>query len=266
MVTRTFIQSSARLILFGSLLLIILESGESAYKWPAWVKPCRKSDGPTDECVTRRIAEALPNLLNGYPKAHIPKLDPLTITSLSVDTGNKQVGLSLKLKDCLIYGTKTAVLYKVHHDFENKHYDLYYRNPRLEVLGDYNMDGKILLLPIHGKGPGNITLTDVLGLMKFNYELVPKKDLHYARIINSTMTFTVGRAYFEFKDLFNGDKYLGAQMNSFLNENYAEVIREFGPAVGDALNLVFRAIIQEIFDLVALEKIYPDIDINPNKP
>uniref|UniRef100_A0A8D9EY51 Protein takeout n=1 Tax=Cacopsylla melanoneura TaxID=428564 RepID=A0A8D9EY51_9HEMI len=264
MVTRAFVRSLVRLILCGSLLMM-LEPVGCAKKWPDWVKPCRKSDGPPDDCILKRITEALPHVVNGYPKAYIPKLDPLAIKSLSVSTGNKQVGLSLTLNDCLFYGTKITEFYKVHHDFEKKHCDFYWRVPKLTILGQYKMDGKVLLVPIHGKGDGNITLTDVLSEMGLDYELVPKKGLHYARSINSNMTFSVGRAYFDLKNLFDGDKYLGAQMNAFLNENNADVIQEFGPAVGDAFNKVFRSIIQIILDLVALETIYPDIEIDPNK-
>uniref|UniRef100_A0A8D9BPB8 Protein takeout n=1 Tax=Cacopsylla melanoneura TaxID=428564 RepID=A0A8D9BPB8_9HEMI len=265
MVTRAFVCYSRKLILLVSLLTIF-EAVDCASKWPSWVKPCRIKDGPVDDCIARRIAEAQPNVINGYPKARIPKLDPLTVTSIAVDTGSKQVGLSLKLYDCLIYGLKSAVFYKAHVDFEKKHYDLYWRNERLMVLGQYVMDGKVLLLPIQGTGDGNVTLTDVTGDFRFDYELIPKKGLNVAKITNSSMTFTVGKAYFDLKNLFNGDKYLGAQMNNFLNENYAEVIREFGPAVGDAFNQVFRSIMQGGFDLVPIETAYPDLGHYPDKP
>ncbi|KAL1449636.1 hypothetical protein WDU94_002122 [Cyamophila willieti] len=161
MVTSTLVSC---LVLLGSLLTIF-KPAECATKWPDWVKPCRKTDGPLDDCIVKRIAEAQPNVLNA------------------------------------------------------------------DVKGDF----------------------------RFDYELQPKKGLHFAKITNSSMTFSVGKAYFNLKNLFNGDKYLGAQMNTFLNENYQEVIREFGPAVGDAFNQVFRSIMQGGFDLVALETAYPDI-------
>uniref|UniRef100_A0A8D9BNU7 Protein takeout n=1 Tax=Cacopsylla melanoneura TaxID=428564 RepID=A0A8D9BNU7_9HEMI len=171
MVTRAFVCYSRKLILLVSLLTIF-EAVDCASKWPSWVKPCRIKDGPVDDCIARRIAEAQPNVINA------------------------------------------------------------------DVTGDF----------------------------RFDYELIPKKGLNVAKITNSSMTFTVGKAYFDLKNLFNGDKYLGAQMNNFLNENYAEVIREFGPAVGDAFNQVFRSIMQGGFDLVPIETAYPDLGHYPDKP
>ncbi|KAL1462276.1 hypothetical protein WDU94_014125 [Cyamophila willieti] len=254
----TFISCcTTRLILLASFL-IIFDSVQCANK-PDWAKPCRKSDGPVDDCVRRRITEALPHLINGYPKARIPKIDPIAVKSLSVVTGSKQVGFSLKINDCLIYGMKTSDYYKVHVDFEKKRYDIYYRNPRMEFQGQYEMDGKVLLLPIQGKGDGNMTLTDITAFYTFDYKLVPKNGLHYVKITNSSMTFEAGRGYYDLKNLFNGDKYLGTQMNNFLNDNYADLIREFGPAMADAFNQVFRSIYQAVFDMVPHEKMYPDI-------
>lgn len=50
----------------------------------------------------------------------------------------------------------------------------------------------------------------------------------------------------------------GAQMNNFLNENWSEVIREFGPAVGDAFNHVFRQLVQNGFDMVPFDGFFPE--------
>lgn len=47
-------------------------------------------------------------------------------------------------------------------------------------------------------------------------------------------------------------------MNNFLNENWSEVIREFGPAVGDAFNHVFRQLVQNGFDMVPFDGFFPE--------
>ncbi|KAL1449634.1 hypothetical protein WDU94_002120 [Cyamophila willieti] len=257
MVPSTFSSCFTKLILLGSVLSFF-KPVESVKPAPSWVKPCRKSDGPVDDCIVKRIAEFMPHILPGLPKYRIPTLDPLEVTSIAVDTGSKQVGLSLEVYDSQIFGLKKADFYKVHLDFDNRTYDLFWRNPRLMNIGHYKMDGKILVLPIKGTGEGNVTMTDVEGIMRFNFDLVPKKDKHYAKITKSTVDFTVGRAYFNFKNLFNGDKNLGKQMNMFMNENYNEVVREFGPAIGDAFNQVFAQIFQNMLDLAPFESVFPD--------
>lgn len=50
-------------------------------------------------------------------------------------------------------------------------------------------------------------------------------------------------------------------MNFFLNDNWREVTKELGPAIGEALGEVFRLLLTSIADLVPYEYIYPDIPV-----
>nr|CAD7463235.1 unnamed protein product [Timema tahoe] len=66
-----------------------------------------------------------------------------------------------------------------------------------------------------------------------------------------------GRAYIHLKNLFNGDKLLGDQMNIFLNENWEILVKEVGPTIGEAIGEAMRQILAGIFDLVPLEDAFP---------
>ncbi|KAI5715734.1 hypothetical protein M8J77_021643 [Diaphorina citri] len=246
------------LVLFLALVLIQFEATGSL-KLPPNIKTCKKNDPQLDACIVKRARDGIPYLVKGFPKFQIPVLDPLTITSLAVDQGNRQIGLSLKLLNAQIHGLGTADFYKSKIDLKNGHWEWYFTNPKLRVLGKYVMDGKVLILPITGTGDGNITLTGITSIYTLDWKLYRKSDGNiHANITNSRMDFNVTRAYFDFKNLFNGDKALGAQMNNFMNENWMEVIREFGPAVGDAFNQVFRKLIQNTFDLVSFDQFFPE--------
>lgn len=51
-------------------------------------------------------------------------------------------------------------------------------------------------------------------------------------------------------------------MNYFLNQNWREVTKELGPAIGEAIGEVFRLLLTNIADLVPYEYIYPDTPVN----
>lgn len=97
----------------------------------------------------------------GYPKYRIPSLEPLRITSIEVGSGSggKQIGLSLKMANIEIWGIQNANFYKSKMDVPNRTLELLWSSSRVEILGDYIMDGKVLVLPIKSDGPGNITLS-----------------------------------------------------------------------------------------------------------
>lgn len=58
--------------------------------------------------------------------------------------------------------------------------------------------------------------------------------------------------------LYNSLWFVGENMNYFLNENWREVTKELGPALGEAIGEVFRLLLSNIADLVPYEYIYPD--------
>lgn len=42
-------------------------------------------------------------------------------------------------------------------DIDNKHFKFVVHIPRANLIGEYDINGRILILPIQGKGPANIT-------------------------------------------------------------------------------------------------------------
>lgn len=73
----------------------------------------------------------------------------------------KSVNINLFFKNLNVYGiSKGKVEYiKIsnHTHTKNIEIDLNIHFPRLELIGDYTVNGKILLLPITGEGNCNIT-------------------------------------------------------------------------------------------------------------
>lgn len=50
---------------------------------------------------------------------------------------------------------------------------------------------------------------------------------------------------------------LGENMNTILNENWKDLLREIGPAVGDALASVFRNTLSSVAQLVPYDVLFP---------
>jgi len=47
-------------------------------------------------------------------------------------------------------------------------------------------------------------------------------------------------------------------MNTFLNENWRELVRDMGPSIGEALNEVVKSIFTNIAELVPYDESYPE--------
>jgi hypothetical protein len=47
-------------------------------------------------------------------------------------------------------------------------------------------------------------------------------------------------------------------MNTFLNENWREVVRDLAPPFGEAIKEALKRILTNIFELVPYDEIYPE--------
>lgn len=53
----------------------------------------------------------------GDPKYRIPKLEPLTINSMRIEQGTKQVGMTMECQDCNLYGLSDVVFVAARYNF-----------------------------------------------------------------------------------------------------------------------------------------------------
>jgi hypothetical protein len=47
-------------------------------------------------------------------------------------------------------------------------------------------------------------------------------------------------------------------MNTFLNENWRELVRDLAPSIGEAVNEVVKRILTNIFELVPFDEVFPE--------
>ncbi|KAJ8871031.1 hypothetical protein PR048_027335 [Dryococelus australis] len=151
-------------------------------------------------------------------------------------------------------------------DLEKKHIEIALSTPELRLASQYEMDGKILVVPIRGKGDGSVNMSeyefpvrDVDIAHTLDYELVTKEDgLEYMEIVNSNLVYKPMRMQIYLDNLFNGDKALSDNTNRFLNENWEGINAEFGPAIAQAIGEVGKQVIANCMAVVAYKDIFPE--------
>ncbi|PSN34102.1 hypothetical protein C0J52_12952 [Blattella germanica] len=112
-------------------------------------------------------------------------------------------------------------------DFDKKKLFFTYNAPKLILLGKYSISGRILVLPINGKGDINTTLIEPKLVNEVNLTFHEKDGEEFMALDkNLKVTTTVKRVYMHLTNLFNGNELLGREMNNFLNENWKEVSDE----------------------------------------
>lgn len=106
--------------------------------------------------------------------------------------------------------------------------------PRCEFIGSYLVEGKILLLPITGNGPFNLTAYGLNLRIHLYGDFVDHKNKTYIVLKDFKADITMDKFTVWLENLFNGNKLLGDTMNNLLNENWSELNKELSPAFVDA--------------------------------
>uniref|UniRef100_T1GGV1 Uncharacterized protein n=1 Tax=Megaselia scalaris TaxID=36166 RepID=T1GGV1_MEGSC len=121
--------------------------------------------------------------------------------------------------------------------------------PLLRIRAKYNLKGNILLLPLVGNGDVNMALKNVQTsvLTKISFRDEPEETIH---IDSMKVYFNVGGMRIHLTNLFNGNEILGASINSFLNQNSDEIIKELRPDLEAGLAETFKGLWNDVFSKI----------------
>lgn len=147
-------------------------------------------------------------------------------------------------------------------------------HPRITLQANYNLNGKILVLPIVGEGPCTLELSKIFIFFKFYFKnqffldnlkatltiigkTVEKKGETYMKIVETKVSLNPEKVGFSFENLFNGDQQLGAAMNKVLNENDLLVFEDVKSGYEEFLAIVIQDIVNKIFEHVPFKSVFP---------
>lgn len=224
------------------------------------IKICKRSVPKYKECFMESIQSAIPVLMRGIPKIGILPVDPLFLTTLEIGQGSGPVSIDLHLTNASIAGLKHAVIKSIKYDIENYNFGpALFDLQDIVITGQYSVKGKIMVLPIVGNGKCNITLVrPTVELKEVRGKPFEKNGKTYMKLERVILTIPkVEKMNIMLENLFNGNKELSDQMNVFLNENWADIIKELMPAIEKALELVVKDIGNRLFSKIAYEVFFP---------
>lgn len=135
-------------------------------------------------------------------------------------------------------------------------YEIYAKLPLVTLEGDYKINGRVLILPIQGVGKSQLNFDNVEIGIKYKPRIIVKNGKEYIQTEKFKLEFETAKFSLHFTNLFNGDKALGDNMNTFLNENWRDILNELKPSITSALEQILEAIVNRIFAKVPHKELY----------
>lgn len=177
-------------------LLIALQSQYStAKKLPNFVHVCKRTDPQLDKCLTQTIESLRPGMAEGISKMQIPALEPMIIPMLVVNRNEERLKVKATIKDVQAYGGSKFILSNFKLNLDKLFGEGTLLLPNLMVNCTYDVDGRLMVIPLQGQGifVGNITNTKAD--IKVNLEVLKdKKNREYFQIKDIRIKLKVGDA------------------------------------------------------------------------
>ncbi|CAH2084598.1 unnamed protein product [Euphydryas editha] len=180
--------------------------------------PCKVTDFI---CIKKFVITTRARLLSGIPELDIEPSDPLFLEEIDGDLPF----LKYKFFNTTLTGFNSCVLSNlgVLNNITSLQYDL--DCPKLSVKGKYEMNGKLVSLPVEGNGNFEIITGNYFVRVDYILRKYQGKDekFHLAGENLKLKCVPKGRVKFNFENMFNGQKDLSDAVLKFAHDNWREV-------------------------------------------
>ena len=156
------------------------------------LKKCKLGD---DQCLVAEANKVFKKYAKGAEEFAIPSIDPLSIEKMDiVQHGNASVQMNLRFRKSNLYGLANAKVHKFTGFQENPDKNILemgLKTPLGTLAGKYDIDGKILILPITGRGNFTLNLENLEMKLRFLTKKVEKGEKIFMVIEKSKFSYEI---------------------------------------------------------------------------
>ncbi|KAK5638141.1 hypothetical protein RI129_012436 [Pyrocoelia pectoralis] len=225
---------------------------------PPEIPKCNRSDPKLNECIMSAYNASLPILAKGIPQFKVGSIVPIKIATLSIPGGNGPVKVEQHYEDVEIYNAQLAFAESAEATITDEEFKivLHVFAEEMRMEAHYNVTGSVLFLPVTGEGECTLKLIKAKMVYDITGEIYETNGEKYVEIKTFKITLNPEKVEVDFKNLFNGDVKLGAEMNRLLNENWEEIFHDVKHGFEEATGQADKSIVNRIFSKVPYRNLF----------
>ncbi|XP_076763202.1 circadian clock-controlled protein daywake [Xylocopa sonorina] len=240
------------------LLLIVSWTGAVVAELPPGVQACPLNNlADYDRCVLKQVDAIIPYLAKGIPSLKLPALDPLFLPSLTVDRNLDSLKIKANMSQIRVYGATNFNIGDLKANPKDLSVNIKVQLPHVHVNGDYDVQGRLLLLPLNGAGSfsGNFTNTEVL-VNAQGKEVTDKSGVQRLEVDKLVTKIRVGDGNIRLKAPPSHTAAAEAAA-TFFNSNPRLVLDIASPIIEDTAATVSRALVARALGVLTKEELLP---------
>ncbi|KNC23523.1 hypothetical protein FF38_00783 [Lucilia cuprina] len=225
------------------------------------IEKCKSTDN--DECVINNIMKIMKLYPHGYPDIGLPEISAITVNDviLSSSKADSPIHFDLKFNTFTITGLDKQKILRAHGFNKNltQTIELDFFATELKIDGDYEMEGKLLVLPLNGKGVGNIVMKDLTSKYKIKINLENRNNKLYG-VIDKLKLWVLEpkKIIINLQNVVNNNEVLSKTVNEVVNENWRDVWKELQSNTIKFVEDNFRRILNDILNTLPVDEFFMD--------
>uniref|UniRef100_A0A1A9UR62 Uncharacterized protein n=1 Tax=Glossina austeni TaxID=7395 RepID=A0A1A9UR62_GLOAU len=225
---------------------------------PPEIQKCKAGD---HVCITRTMNDIIRLYPEGNPIFKMPSLKLVTLDKLvAAKTDSKSpLQLNFELFDVKITGLdKTKVLSTNGFEKDTEYHGVEFEVPTVKINARYEIDGKLLVVPIKGEGHGEFTLKNVHATTKRKIAFEKREGKNYIKTTKLLLSTDVESVIYNFENLFGGNKELTDATNKILTDNSRDVWKSMEKEFSVGLGQVLESVVIPTLECLSYDDFFVD--------
>ncbi|XP_040579458.1 circadian clock-controlled protein daywake [Lepeophtheirus salmonis] len=214
-----------------------------------------------DACLRKTLEELRRLMPVGIPELGLNSSEPLHIENLHFLRKLEPIVVDSVLSQVVVTGLSEFQTRSISVDAKSQTLSLEIYVPKISIFGNYNIQGKIFVFPISGRGPFKSRLGGVTG--SGGAEIVVVENALNRKILsiqNTSIDFDINSIFVNMENLFGGAEQLFAEtVNKFLNENSDVILREIKPQIKGKMITIIERVLNDAFSQLPADDLIDNI-------
>jgi len=224
-----------------------------------FIKTCQRKDPQFVACSLKSNQQLYKQLAIGIEGLEDLHFDPMKLKKIEVLGDGGPVSINTTITKATVTGFSNIKIVDIDINPKTYHSVTKLYIPKLRIEGNYEMKGRILVLPINGRGkcwfePHGLDIT-----LYLKNRLYENFDHKFFNVTGVSLDFNMSGLKLRLNNLFDGAKVLEDSTNEYLNQNWKVVAESLKPVIAKSIENNFLEALNKLYNFIPAEYIISDI-------
>ncbi|CAB0037351.1 unnamed protein product [Trichogramma brassicae] len=219
------------------------------------VQVCPRNEN-YNECVKKQLEVLTPYLKKGIPAMKLPALDPLLLPSLTIDRNLESLKIKANMSNIQVFGGSNYIIDEIKANPDELTVSLKIQVPSVHVRGNYDVQGRLLLLPLAGIGTFKGNFNNVHAKAQLKFQTVERRGRKLLYFPTMTTKVVIKDYTANFQPGITNP--ISLAINAVLENSRPEIIESMTPSLEKAISEKVLDVANRICKHFTFDELFPD--------